>query len=671
MILQNFQIRLFRSIVATDTIEVSQVTPLVGINESGKTNILLALEAVRPDDDGIIYPSHEDLTIGHSVSDLSSEKHFGQWFIKTKWTFTAEEAAELKRRWSRFRDGVYVIAGRAYDSTQRIEIIYNAKVLEVNLKTLKPLLRRAQLSDIESGETAAAKIKIKSAWTALMKAVNSGQADVPTWAKKIGQAVATYKGNDLQSTTLSNSAISKLELYANKLREDPKQVTAAFEYIREHFPRFIYVSDYPDLAGRQDLDEYFSRKASDALDDADVNFEALMQLAGLDQVTLSELRTYDSKRQSRILNEAGMRVTKLLRKTWKSRDVNVRFAINGKDLCTMVADSTTAEQKEVNLEDRSKGFQWFFSFYVLYANRLRSAVPNILLLDEPGLHLHPKAQADLIRVLEEQSSQVLYTTHSPFMLSPEDLGAVRTVEYTTENGTHIANSISGDESTLFPLQAALGYSLTQTLFVGPYSLIVEGVTDFWYLTAVSEYLSEFSNDGLNGEIVITPAGGAPKVAYMAALLSAQKVKVVALLDSEPSAQQIAKSDIIRQKILYSKQVVFINDVFEGEVEIERDIEDMLDEATFAKLVEQSYAKELATTTLNLNPFIPRICRRYETAFEAVAIPFNKSRPAKQFLRNMAGGDLILSNDETQRFKRLFEIINVAMDAIKDKSPFEK
>ena len=94
----------------------------------------------------------------------------------------------------------------------------------------------------------------------------------------------------------------------------------------------------------------------------------------------------------------------------------------------------------------------------------------VVLLDEPGLSLHGKAQYDLLRFMREElmpKYQVLYTTHSPFMIEANNLLSCRTVEDVVTKddevlGTKVGSDIlSTDSDTLFPLQAALGYDITQ------------------------------------------------------------------------------------------------------------------------------------------------------------------------------------------------------------------
>ena len=126
----------------------------------------------------------------------------------------------------------------------------------------------------------------------------------------------------------------------------------------------------------------------------------------------------------------------------------------------------------VPFDERSRGFVWFFSFLAYFSEiEQESSRPLILLLDEPGLSLHAKAQADLLRFLDERLApehQVLFTTHSPFMVDPQRMHRVRTVEDREDGGTTVsADVLKADSDTVFPLMAAMGVDLTQTLWVGP------------------------------------------------------------------------------------------------------------------------------------------------------------------------------------------------------------
>ena len=147
--------------------------------------------------------------------------------------------------------------------------------------------------------------------------------------------------------------------------------------------------------------------------------------------------------------------------------------------------------------ERSAGFVWFFSFLVKFAQVKNAGGPVVLLLDEPGLSLHGRAQGDLLRFVDDKLApfhQVIYSTHSPFMVPADKLRRVRIVEDKIDKaqtrrksyGTKVSQDVlEVDADTLFPLQGALGYEATQTLFVGEHTLLLEGPSDILYLQAFS------------------------------------------------------------------------------------------------------------------------------------------------------------------------------------------
>ena len=144
--------------------------------------------------------------------------------------------------------------------------------------------------------------------------------------------------------------------------------------------------------------------------------------------------------------------------------------------------SDTKHMVSTLLGTRSKGFVWFFSFLAWYSKLRRAGKELILLLDEPGLSLHAKAQGDLLKYFENELKphhQLIYTTHSPFMVDPTRFGRVRIVQDLSidaetddlpaaKQGTRVITDVlEATEDSLFPLQSALGYEIHQSLFVGP------------------------------------------------------------------------------------------------------------------------------------------------------------------------------------------------------------
>ncbi|MGP9526469.1 ATP-dependent nuclease, partial [Psychrobacter sp. AOP7-D1-15] len=201
----------------------------------------------------------------------------------------------------------------------------------------------------------------------------------------------------------------------------------------------------------------------------------------------------------------------------------------------------------IELDQRSEGFQWLVSFFIIFFAEAADKHKNaILLLDEPGMSLHALKQRDFrttISRLAEQN-QTIYTTHSPFLVGPDELNIVKVVEMKDRSdGTKVHNTInSSDPAALLPLQEALGYDLAQSLFTQKKNLILEGLTDYWYIEAASALLRAKKIADLNDKISLVFANTAGKVVYYATILHAQNLKIAALLDSDSAGNQAATQD---------------------------------------------------------------------------------------------------------------------------------
>ena len=155
----------------------------------------------------------------------------------------------------------------------------------------------------------------------------------------------------------------------------------------------------------------------------------------------------------------------------------------------------------------------------------------VLLLDEPGLSLHASAQADLLRFIEDLSidHQVIYSTHSPFLINPSRLDRVRTVTDTSEGSVISDMIMENDPDTLFPLQAAIGFDISQNLFNNKRNLLVEDPADLILLNLMSGTLKSLSRTGLREGVSIIPIGGLEKLATFLLLLKSARNNMVCLM----------------------------------------------------------------------------------------------------------------------------------------------
>lgn len=242
----------------------------------------------------------------------------------------------------------------------------------------------------------------------------------------------------------------------------------------------------------------------------------------------------------------------------------------------------------LNFGERSRGFQWFFSFLAGFSEYRDVEGDYILLLDEPGLGLHASAQEDFLPYIDQdlaRNHQVIYTTHSPFMVQPTEVERVRLVEDKDKLGTTVSNEPLGvSRDTAFPIQAALGYSLSQSLFLGPDNLIVESPSDLLYLTAISEHLRDAGRAHLHDRWVIVPIGGLEKVPSFIALLGAQ-LNVAVVVDGAAGGTHRLQ-DMIDKRVIEADRVLPLTAMTGGK---EADIEDLFTESFYVELLNASGA----------------------------------------------------------------------------------
>jgi predicted ATP-dependent endonuclease of OLD family len=670
-----FRITNYRSINDSGIVEINKRTVLVGRNESGKTNLLLALNSVNPSNE------LKELTF---VKDFPRNRHRNEFsdqlmIVDTIWELGCDEKKEIKNFFSRMNDEVKISVKRPYKVEQIVDFIdlpqlrINESLFQQRVKSLKRSIWGSLRNQAE------AKNLIKEALKDFEDIINNtSKESITSWAETVKNAINTFTQSiTSQRFTMQEAAIEAVHVMQIELENiinDERGQEEAKKWVLRKLPKFIYLADYPELEGHQNIPEYLDRKSKNQLTEADINFEKLYKVAGLDPDELNTLLVSDHEQRQQLANRAGAVITQKIRELWTDRELTIRFNLDGNHFDTIISDRTSYYDVEVNLNERSRGFKWFLSFYITFAADTTGGPADnaILLLDDPGLHLHAVAQRNLLdHFAEDFDNQIIFTTHSPFMIPVDDLASIRTVNISQETGTTVTNDPTGDQRTLFPIQTALGYDLTQTLFIGNNNLVVEGVSDYWYLSSISEYLNEKNNSGLQPELVITPTGGAQKVSYMVALLTSHNLKVLVLLDDEKKAKNTAE-ELIKSKLIREQNVVFTSDGLSNPPLGGADIEDLIDPKTYNFLVNETYRDELQGKTLNINQKIPRIVKRYAEAFKELGVEFYKTRPAKFFLRQIVENpDNVMTQGTVETFERLFGIITkrINVQLYKTNGPF--
>ncbi len=192
------------------------------------------------------------------------------------------------------------------------------------------------------------------------------------------------------------------------------------------------------------------------------------------------------------------------------------------------------KQERLYPKQRSRGVRWFLSFYLeLKATAKEKSEDRVMLIDEPGLSLHARAQEDVLKVFEDlrQNLQIIYCTHSPNLIDSKKLYRIIAVQRerdTDEKSETIIldarrlNAASAD--TLSPIYALMGTQLNERQFIFPKdNLIVEDSVTFHYLEAFCKLIHPEQN------FHFIPASGNDSVPIMANLFFGWKIEFRILL----------------------------------------------------------------------------------------------------------------------------------------------
>lgn len=465
----------------------------------------------------------------------------------------------------------------------------------------------------------------------------------------------------------------------------PASVQAKMEKL---LPKFLYFSKCNIMDGRIAIDYIIKKQERGKLSGPERVFLALLDMVGTRPEHLTSID--NSEELIADLEAASAPITEQISRYWsQNTTLRVSFLLHsgkpqdpppfdqGQILETRILN--TRHNLTLNFDERSTGFAWFFSFLVWFSQVKRTLGDNLfILLDDPGIGLHAKAQEDLLRYIShelEPHYQVIYTTHSPFMVEANNLQRVRTVEDIISTGddgrekylgTKVGEkTLSTNADTLIPLRAALGHEMMRSMVTGHKTLLVESVTEALYLNWFSTRLKEKGRAGLDSSWKIVPCGGGEKIGAFLGLFGANKGNVVVLMDM--AGWQNRLEQLRESKLMQGCGILTIDKYINNE---EGSIEDLIGWPTYFALVNLCYKlprkKRLSLTapgeTTSIDDQPKRIVRQVEEFFAAAGSDvgtFDRYKPA-EFLVEHARKCLKKLPDLSRaldRFEELFADIN--------------
>ena len=623
MKLRKIRVTNFRSVDDSEEFEVDRVTCLVGKNEAGKSAILLALAALNPNEATPVSMDRErDYPRRHLVRYRQNHGDSEAVVIQTTWDLDESEIQAIEKD-----------VGDDVLKSSRVEISrrYGRKI-EVKAELDYGASVKHHCDQFALNASERSMLRSPETTDALMEALD-GLAS-PTPKHQALQQYLNEKGD--ARTRVQNRVIAAL-------------------------PTFMYVSAYDRMDGAIQIEETQERIQNQEIEFDEHRgaqlFVDFLDYAGVAVDEITNVSTYETF--NAMLQAASTNITEQILEYWSQNpDLDVEVKIDearsgdpapfDQGTIARARIKNNLHKVDTPFSERSAGFVWFFSFLVKFTQVKNTGSPVILLLDEPGLSLHGKAQGDLLRFIDDKlgpSHQVIYTTHSPFMVPADELQRVRIVEDRVDvtktprrsDGTKVTQDVLRVEAdTLFPLQGALGYEATQTLFIGEHTLLVEGPSDILYLQALSAALKARGRTELDARWTICPAGGIDRIMPFVSLFAGRRLHVAVLSDEAQGAkgkvERIRKSDILRAGHFYT--VADFIDAAQG------DIEDIFDPEIYAVIVNRSYGlpepHRVTVEKLDQDPSTPRVVKKVEAMFQLMpdTIPmFDHFTPAAWLIRN--------------------------------------
>jgi predicted ATP-dependent endonuclease of OLD family len=246
------------------------------------------------------------------------------------------------------------------------------------------------------------------------------------------------------------------------------------------------------------------------------------------------------------------------------------------------------EQERLYPKQRSRGVRWFLSFFLeLKATAMDKSKQNkVLLIDEPGVSLHARAQEDVLAVFDDirERMQIIYTTHSPHLIDVNKLYRVLAVQRAVEDdmksetlvfSARSLNAATAD--TLSPIYATMGARLSQQEIIKSFNnVIVKDLATYYFLKAI------ILLTGFEKECYFLPASGAESIPMMVNILIGWGLDYIILNFGNAEERVVYEKllkDLFDNKIdLAKEQIIFMEEYM--------DAEDLLSTIDFKKYVVQ-------------------------------------------------------------------------------------
>lgn len=573
-------------------IDVEDIMVLVGPNQSGKSSILKGLSSISFT---YTYDQQNELTQLNNINkkfvdgDLEARD---LPIVTAYFTLEEEDKQALRQKFSqsntevqegenietgpepeiefissagemeitKFIDGSYSvkIGGKTFSFPNPMQLVKEARDIIIDLKNdVKP--------DFERDPNRPHKGTLDSVQRQFLKILPEEGYVMP--AKQ--DVITPLK--DLQNNPLDQQLKDKIkaamddleELYENYPADyDPR----IFSFLLERMPRTVYFKDYERVEDSLTLQELETNPEEHTA------FINMLQLAEVKVDSLEKQKDSPTAIQQYLQNASGI-VTKKLRDVWGQESFELQLRYADERLMVFTADP---QEPGTLLPPSygSEGFQWFLGFYINFAVATKTEYKNaILLLDDPGVLLHPSGHKDLLKRFKEylqDEVRTIYSTHVPSLIPKDSINSIR-VLYKENGKTNVVKNFwkLDNKDAWAPVRASLGIDLTDSFFLGNQTVMVEGPSDAVYLQGFLEML-RMNNRNVSLRFVL-PLSGVSNAEYFVTLFDSQGLPYVLVVDKS------AKSHASNQRVV---EIAPKHKFRQGQKEF--DIEDLIENELLSK-----------------------------------------------------------------------------------------
>lgn len=470
----------------------SKVFTLVGLNESGKTTVLEAINyfAYKPETLNALELDNYEVRDIHNLIPINKRDNFNGRIL-------IEAGIELET-----------------DDIEEIKKYFNEN--SIKLKEHSNLISYTQCYYFENSEYQ--KEKTQYQWNYKFKGV---------------------VGKERKSRNLTN----KEALLANTIIKKRLPSILYFPNFLFEFPERIYLEEtYEDAKHK-----FYQKIIQDVLDslanDTNINDHLIKRIESEDEKDKRNLNSLIGKMQKQLTEVIFKKWNQIFNKEISKTEI---ILFTGKDSNGCYLEFNIKDDVDTyRIIERSLGFRWFFVYILLtqfrsYRKQNKNA---FFLFDEPASNLHPSAQIELLKSFEKLP-KVIYTTHSHYLINPkwlENTFVIKNeaidyddeVKYNSKN-TNIKISRYRDFAVKYPNQSNYFQPILEVLDYRPTNLelvpeviITEGKNDFYTFNYIQNIINDTSNS-----LKFIPGTSSSNLETLISLYLGWGRKFLVLLDSD-------------------------------------------------------------------------------------------------------------------------------------------